>query len=190
MRLLSEFRRKALHLLGVVVPIGYYCVPEQLGRNILLALTIAAVVVDVVRLNEPRIRTFFYYFFGKLVRDHERHNLLGSTYVLLAALLCAYAFDRAIAIVSMAFLSVGDGLAAIVGRSFGRIRVFGKTLEGSMACFVACVLVSLLYPGDPFTWRMILGGALVATLFELLPIPLDDNLRISLSAGFAMTLLR
>ena len=82
------------------------------------------------------------------------------------------------------------GLAAIVGRSFGRVRVFGKTLEGSLACFGACVLVSLLYPGDPFTWRMILGGALVATLFELLPIPLDDNLRISLSAGFAMTLLR
>jgi dolichol kinase len=37
---------------------------------------------------------------------------------------------------------------------------------------------------------MMLGGALAATLFELFPIPLDDNMRISLSAGFAMTLLQ
>lgn len=190
MRLLSEFRRKAFHLFGVVVPIGYYIVPEQIGRNLLLVATIVAVFIDVIRLNEPRVRTFFYYFFGKLVRDHERHNLLGSTYVLLAALICAYAFERPIAIASMAFLSVGDGFAAIVGRSFGRVRIFGKTLEGSLACFAACVAVAVLYPGDPFTWQMILGGALVATLFELIPIPLDDNLRISLSAGFAMTLLR
>jgi dolichol kinase len=29
-------------------------------------------------------------------------------------------------------------------------------------------------------------GAFTATVFELLPIPLDDNFRIPLSAGFAM----
>ena len=28
-----------------------------------------------------------------------------------------------------------------------------------------------------------------ATLFELIPIPLDDNMRIALGAGFTMTLL-
>jgi len=190
MRLLHEIRRKALHLFGVVVPIGYYLTPEPVGRRVLLGFTIAALMLDVIRLNERRVRTFFYYFFGKIVREHERFNLLGSTYVLLTALLCAYAFDRPIAIVSMAFLSVGDGMAAIVGRSVGRVRIFGKTLEGSLACFLSCLAVAWLFPGDPFTWRMMLGGALVATLFELLPIPLDDNMRISLSGGFAMTLLR
>jgi len=187
-RLLSEVRRKAFHFSGLVVPIGYYLLPDPLGDRVLVVATIVAIVIDVVRLNEPRIRTFFYYFFGKLVRDHERHNLLGSTYVLLASLLCAYAFDRPIAIVSMGFLVVGDAVAAIVGRRFGRTKVFGKTLEGSLACFGSCIVVALLYPGDPFTWRMILGGALTATAFELMPIPLDDNLRISLSGGFAMTL--
>jgi dolichol kinase len=34
-----------------------------------------------------------------------------------------------------------------------------------------------------------LVGAIVATVFELLPVPLDDNFRIPLSAGFAMELL-
>ena len=147
-------------------------------------------MIDVIRLNEPRVRTFFYYLFGRIVRDHERYNLLGSSYVLLASLLCAYAFDRPIAIASMAFISVGDAMAAIIGRRFGRPRVFGKSIEGSLACFLSCVAVAWVYPGDPFTWRMMLGGAAAATIFELVPIPLDDNMRISLSAGFAMTLLQ
>lgn len=197
MRLLSELRRKAIHFTGLVIPIGYYLMPDPMGKHVLLGATIAAILMEAVRLNEPKVRTFFYYFFGKMVRDHERHNLLGSTYVLIASLICAYAFDRHIAIVSMAFLFVGDAVAAIVGRSFGRTRLFGKTIEGSLACFGSCVLLALIYPGDPlvhpadpFTWRMILGGAFAATVFELVPIPLDDNLRISLSAGFAMTLLQ
>jgi dolichol kinase len=189
-KLLGEVRRKSIHFFGLVVPIGYYLMPEAIGRLVLLVLTILALAVDVIRLHEPRVRTFFFYLFGKLVRDHERFNLLGSTYLLLAALICSYAFDRPIAITSMAFLIIGDAAAAIVGRAMGRVRFFGKSLEGSLACFISCLLVAWLYPGDPFTWRMMLGGALAATLFELFPIPLDDNMRISLSAGFAMTLLR
>jgi dolichol kinase len=190
MKFLSEVRRKAFHFAGIVIPVGYYLVHEPTGKYVLIILTLVAIVIDVVRLNEPRVRTFFYYLFGKIVRDHERYNLLGSSYVLLASLLCAYAFDRPIAIVSMAFISVGDAMAAIIGRRFGRPRIFGKSIEGSLACFLSCVAVAWLYPGDPFTWRMMLGGAAAATIFELVPIPLDDNMRISLSAGFAMTLLQ
>jgi dolichol kinase len=189
-------RRKAIHFGGMVIPIGYYFVPESTGKNLLLIATLIAIVLDVIRLNEPRVRTLFYYLFGKMVRDHERYSLLGSTYVLLASLICVYAFERPIAIVAIAFVLVGDAMAAVVGRAFGRVKVFGKSLEGSIACLVSCVLVGLLYPGDPilqpsdpFTWSMIVGGALVATIFELVPMPLDDNLRISLSAGFTMTLL-
>ena len=196
MRLLSELRRKAIHFGSLVIPVGYYLLPEPVGKNLLLIATLVAIVLDVIRLNEPRIRTFFYYLFGKMVRDHERYSLLGSTYVLLASLICVYAFERPIAIVSIAFVQVGDGMAAVVGRAFGRTKVFDKSLEGSIACLASCILVGLLYPGDPFlqpsdplTWSMIVGGALVATLFELVPMPLDDNLRISLSAGFTMTLL-
>jgi hypothetical protein len=36
---------------------------------------------------------------------------------------------------------------------------------------------------------VVLTGALVASLVEFLPIPLDDNLGITLSAGYAMKLL-
>ena len=196
MRFFFELRRKSFHFSGLLIPIGYYIIPEPLGKTLLLIATLFGLTIDVIRLNEPRVRTVFYYLFGKMVRDHERHSLLGSTYVLLASLICVWAFERPIAIVAIAFLPVGDGLAAVVGRRFGRVKIFDKSLEGSLACFFSCLLVGLLYPGDPFlrpsdpfTWTMLVGGALVATIFELVPMPLDDNLRISLSAGFAMSLL-
>jgi len=81
---------------------------------------------------------------------------------------------------------VGDTVAAIVGKSAGRIRIFGKTLEGSLACLLICFGITLFLPEVPF--HVAIVGALVATIFELLPIPLDDNFRIPLSAGFAMEL--
>ena len=84
---------------------------------------------------------------------------------------------------------VGDTVAALVGRRWGRIRLLDKSLEGSLGCFFACLIVGWVYPGTDVTWPMIVVGAFTATLFEFLPIPMDDNLRMSLSAGFAMSLL-
>lgn len=185
--LIPELSRKAIHIGALVLPVGYYILPEKQGKMILLILTLLSLIIDVVRLNEPRVRTFFYYFFGRLVRDHERYNLLGSTYLLLACLICVYAFPKPIAVASLCFLIVGDTMAALVGRAYGRIPIFTKTLEGSLACFASCVVIGLIIFG--LQLKIILGGAFVATLFELLPIPLDDNLRIPLSAGFTMMLL-
>jgi dolichol kinase len=65
--------------------------------------------------------------------------------------------------------------------------MFGKTLEGSLACFAVRHGSRRSFPDLPFPVGLV--GALVATVFELLPIPLDDNFRIPLSAGFATELL-
>ncbi len=187
MRWFGEMGRKAIHLAAILIPIGYYFTSEALGRSILITATAIVFLIDVIRLNQPRIRTFFYIFFGRLVRDHERYNLLGATYLLLSSLICVYAFDKPIAVAALSFLIVGDSVAALVGKSIGRIGVFGKTLEGSLACFLVCIGIGLLIP--ELSWTRAVVGAAMATLIELLPVPLDDNLRIPLAAGFAMTLI-
>lgn len=183
----QELGRKAIHLTALAIPVGYYFVGEPLGRLILVILTGASFLIEVLRLNDPRIRSFFYIFFGRLVREHERYNLLGGTYLLLSSLICVYAFSKPVAVAALAFLIVGDTMAALVGRAVGRVRIFGKTLEGSLACLATCLVIGWIIPGLP--WRVMVVGALMATLIELLPIPLDDNLRIPLAAGFAMTLM-
>ncbi len=122
------------------------------------------------------------------MRNHEEASLLGSTYLLIAMLLTLHLFEKPVAVLALAFLVLGDTVAAIVGKSMGKHKLLGgKSIEGSVACFLTCFGLSLLMPGIPFFVGLV--GALTATIFELLPIPLDDNFRIPLSAGFAMELL-
>jgi dolichol kinase len=187
--LASELKRKAIHLASLVIPVGYYLSPDSWHRDwerALLASVILSLAIEVFRLNHPRTRNLFRHFFGELIRNHEEASLLGSTYLLIACLLSIHLFPKPIAVLALCFLIVGDTVAAIVGKSVGRIRMFGKTLEGSLACLVVCFGITLFLPEVPF--HVAIVGAVVATIFELLPIPLDDNFRIPLSAGFAMEL--
>jgi dolichol kinase len=189
MRYNSELVRKSIHFSSLAIPVGMYLLPLRLSKPLLLGLSLLTLTLDVVRLHDAFVRRVFYFVFGRILREHERFNLLGSTYLFLASLICIYAFEPAIAAVSVAFLVVGDTMAALVGRRWGRVRILDKSLEGSLACFASCVLIGWIYPGPEMTATRILAGSLVATLFELLPIPLDDNMRIPLAAGFAMTLI-
>lgn len=189
MLLASELKRKAIHLASLVIPIGYYVSPSTWHRDwerALLASVILSFAIEVFRLNHPRTGNLFRHFFGELLRNHEEASLLGSTYLLIACLLSIHLFPKPIAVLALSFLIVGDTVAAIVGKWLGRIRIFGKTLEGSLACLAVCFGITLFLPEIPF--HVAIVGALVATVFELLPIPLDDNFRIPLSAGFAMEL--
>ncbi len=190
MLLAAELKRKAIHLASLVIPVGYYVSPESWSRwweRGLLASVILSLAIEVFRLNHPRTRNIFRHFFGELLRNHEEATLLGSTYLLIACLLTIHLFTKPVAVLALSFLIIGDTVAAIVGKAFGRVRFFGKTLEGSLACFAVCYGLTALVPGIPFPVGLV--GAAVATVFELLPIPLDDNFRIPLSAGFAMDLL-
>jgi dolichol kinase len=186
-RWFGELGRKAIHVSALAIPIGYYFIEPALGRAILASLTAASFTIDVVRLNQPRIRTFFFIFFGRMVRDHERYNLLGATYLLLSSLICVHAFPKPVAVAALSYLILGDTVAALVGRAIGRVRIFGKTLEGSLACFAVCLAIGAVIPS--LSWPQRIVGALMATLIELVPVPLDDNLRIPLASGFAMALI-
>lgn len=190
MRYGSELVRKTIHFLSLVVPVGLYLLPEAAGRTWVLVLALLILTIDVVRLQVARVRTVFYFLFGRVLRDQERFNLLGATYLLLSALICAHAFPKPIAVLALSFLVVGDTMAALIGRRWGRIKILDKSLEGSLACLGSCMIIGYLYPGEDVSRTMIWVGAVVATLSELLPIPLDDNARIPLAAGFAMLLVQ
>jgi dolichol kinase len=168
----SELKRKSIHFASLIIPLWYYYAPtEALAKRVLLVITLMVLLADTVRLNEPRVKNFFRYSLGEL----------------LASLLTIYLFPKAIAVACVSFLIVGDTMAALFGKAFGRTRVFGKTLEGSAACFVSCLVVGWVVPG--LSPAQIFAGSVVGTIFELLPIPLDDNFRIPLSAGLAMSLV-
>ena len=189
----GELKRKGLHVSTFVIPLLYlnHAVSR---REASFALTLAMAVLIVIELARMQTRSFGGFFrdlFRDQLRSHEASALLGGTYEILGFLLCILAFERPVAVAACEFLVLGDAAAALVGKAIGRYRVFDKTLEGSVACFVVCALVgwalSTYAPGLPL--RVALAGALAASVFELLPIPLDDNLKIPLSSGLIMHFL-
>ena len=193
---LTEARRKALHFLFILLPLellhAWLPWPRSRGewRWCLITLTLIAITLDVIRIHDHRVRRFFTRFVGELLRDHEYFSLLGSTYLLIAALLAVEIFTLPVAAAALGFTILGDGVAALVGRRFGRIRFFGKTLEGAAGGLAACLVwASYLAALGTLPWNVVLTGAVVASLVELLPIPLDDNLGVTLFAGYAMKLL-
>jgi dolichol kinase len=193
---LSEAQRKAIHLAFILLPLemlhGWLPWPRTRGewRLLLVAAVAIAVVIDMVRIHDRRVRRFFSKFFGEMIREHEQFNLLGSTYLLLAALLAIELFPRPMAVAAIGFTVLGDGFAAVVGKAYGRMRFFGKSLEGAAGGLAACLAwAAYLGIGGHLPWNVVLAGAVTASLVEFLPIPLDDNLGITLSAGYVMKLL-
>jgi dolichol kinase len=193
---LAEARRKTIHLAFILLPLDllYQWLPWPGSRGqwrlVLIALVVGAIAVDLVRLHDRRVKRFFRTFLGELIREHEEFNLLGSTYLLLAALLAIELFPRPMAAAAIGFTVLGDAFAAMVGRAWGRTRFFGKTLEGAAGGLAACLAwAAFLALTGHLPWSVALAGALVASLVELLPIPLDDNLGMTLFAGYAMKLL-
>jgi len=190
--MIGELHRKAIHIFSLVIPVGYYILPEENARKALLVAAVVAVVIEALRLNEPHLRHITFRLAGALLREHEKTGLFSSTYLILGSLLCAHSFSKPVVIAAVLFLILGDAAAALVGRVFGRTQIFDKTLEGSLACLGVCLAVGMLLglvPDLDLPLKAAVAGAVTATVFELLPIPLDDNFRIPLSAGFAMRLV-
>ena len=192
----TEAQRKAIHLGFLVLPLEllHQWLPWPRGRAewrlVLIALVAMAIALDVIRLHEPRVRRFFRMFFGEMIREHEHFNLLGSTYLLMATLLAVEIFAQPVAAGAIGFTVLGDAFAAIIGKAHGRTRFFHKTLEGAAGGLVACLAwAAYLSATGRLPWGVSLAVAMAASLVELLPIPLDDNLGMTLFAGYTMKLL-
>jgi len=136
-RVRDEAPRKAIHLSSIVIPLGILHLPLDAARRTLAILAVALLVADVAKIHQPRLRSLFVSFFGPLIRRHEHTGITSSTYMIVSALLATYLFSPAEAAGAMVFLILGDTMAAIVGKAWGRTPLYGKTLEGAVAGFIA-----------------------------------------------------
>jgi dolichol kinase len=135
--------------------------------------------------NERLFRIFKY-----ILKENEKKSLLSATWLVLSVFLTILFFRKDIAITAMLFLIFGDISSSIIGTYFGRIRIRNYSLEGSLAFFITCLIISLIINFTPLglPWLVVVVGALSATLIELLPW-LDDNFTIALFSSIMMTIV-
>jgi len=200
----GELKRKAIHLLALAMPIGLLILGRPTALPMLVALALFAVIADLARQRFDGVHRLVTRTFGSLMRPDELPPLggplvlNGATWMCISATLCAFLYAEPIAAAALIMVMLGDGAAAIIGRRFGNHHFPGsdKSWEGSIALFLTAVLASLplALPGVlnwmghvPLSVLQIGVGALVASAVEALPIPINDNVRVPVLAGLAMS---
>lgn len=143
-----------------------------------------------------------------VTRQGKPEELLrGPLFYVLVLILCAIVFWREspIGMVSLAMMCGGDGIADIMGRRFGTLKIpynQQKSWAGSISMFLFGFLVSIsmLYYFSAFGYIKLDGMwtlervaliSLVATVVESLPITetLDDNISVPLASMLAAFLV-
>jgi dolichol kinase len=144
-----------------------------------------ALCVEVLRFHSHAFRELFNGLLGKLLRDHEATELTGSTYLLIGCFLTVLFFEKWIATVSLLFLIVSDALCAVVGKKWGKHKLWkDRSLEGCTVFFVTAFLSVLIVPESHFLIGM--AGVVTACVVDIFIHGINDNLTIPLSAGLIM----
>ncbi|AEE16025.1 phosphatidate cytidylyltransferase [Treponema brennaborense DSM 12168] len=180
--LLKEVFRKSIHICTAFVPLllhaAYlpvmvllgcaligYCIAEALRCRGITVPLVSAITAAAAR-----------------KRDENRF-VLGPATLAFGVLCAALLFEPAPAAVGIFALAFGDGLASLVGKFCGRIKIpgsAGKTVAGSLTCFTAifCSTFAVTRRADAA-----LGVALAGMLIEVLPLKDFDNVLIPVLLG-------
>lgn len=184
----SEFLRKLLHLSNLVIPFTYlfYFDSKVEALIILLPITLFALLIEYLRISSISVKNIFDKYLFSMLRNHEKSGkYTGATWVFISSTLSIGIFPKDIAVISLIYMSIGDTAAGLIGRKFGRIKIYNKTLEGALAGFIVCLFVGLMIDLN-LSKTLVAIGALSAAIIELMPISIDDNLRIPLFTGTVM----
>jgi len=183
----DEIKRKGFHLLTLIYVFGYWYLEKPV---VVWGLAIAIFVVamlEFLRFKVPACNNFFCKNFKGFYRPEEADKISGLIWTLLGALITALIFpNRYMVMASFLYLAFGDSVAALAGKSFGRHKSFaGKSVEGSIACFIACFIAGLFL----FNWKFAFAGALIATIVESIPWKMNDNFWMQIINAGLLTLL-
>jgi len=186
----AELSRKLIHLFNLVIPICYFyfITDKNQMAAFVLVFAIIFIIIDFARMRLELVKKIFNKLFNSMMRKHEiSGRFTGAPWVLIIAVPVIYFLPKEIAILSLVYMSVGDIAAAIVGLSFGKTKMGEKSLEGSIGCLTVCISAALLLNLVPLTISM--SGAVMATVFEALPLDIDDNILIPVGAGTTMAIV-
>ncbi len=189
--------RKVWHVAGVLgLVIVYNLISRPFALQLISLVTVAFVTCDVLRQFFPKLNQGLLFFFHPFMREHERNQLAGTTYLLLGVLIIMAFFPQAIVTLSLLFLAIADPLASLVGILYGRDKILNqKSFQGTLAAFAACTLISALYfyfqnwMTERFVIVSLLGGG-IGAFAELVPFfNIDDNLTFPVISSILLFIL-
>ncbi|MCR5605888.1 MAG: phosphatidate cytidylyltransferase, partial [Treponema sp.] len=179
----KELFRKLIHLGSAFIPLFL-----KWNKGITIALLLFALVTyiicEAIRMRGISVPLISAITEAAARKRDENHFVLGPVTLCAGIILCALIWTPLeAASIGIYALSFGDGLASLVGKLFGRIKIpftFGKTVEGCLACFFAIFCEAFLVSNNTFIALVL---AFVGMIIEVLPLKDFDNIFIPLIIG-------
>ena len=169
--------------------------PLEQMASILLVFAICSVIFEFLRLRDERLNQIAMIVMKPVMRESEKTSMSGMPFYALGVSLSLFFFPENIAILSVLFLMFADPIASLVGVIYGRDKILpNKSLQGTMAAFAVCYLVTLVYGLIHTSTNInllifaIIAG-LVGALSELCSQFVDDNLCIPVLSGCGLCIL-
>lgn len=195
-----NYARNAFHIangLTGVVMYHYFLTREQ---ALMVLGTIFAVfaTLEITRRFSDRWNDFLVdKVFGAISRPSERYRINSATIYLVALILITYFFPQAAVEAACLVLGLGDPIASLVGKRFGRKKLFrDKSYAGTLAFFGAATaavfaFLALTNPAMGLPQALFIAGAisLVGAVTELFSSRIDDNFSIPVASAAAGALL-
>ncbi len=179
----GELLRKFVHIAGVlIVPLLY-----TFGSTN-TALTLFAVAAGLYLYANMLLKTPFDRVLRRLLNFLERdnrHQYKGAIYFFESIGFIVLLFPENIAAISIIVLSIGDGVSTLVGRAFGRMKIFYnrvKSVEGSVSGFVASTAACSLVTSLPVA----VFASFVGMVVESLDTDINDNVAIPFAVAIVI----
>jgi dolichol kinase len=178
----TEVIRKSIHFLIALSP-GMALINYPLTVLALITGVLGYTIMEQMRLvgvEIPLVSTLT----SMASRPRDRDSfVLGPVTLGIGALLALLFFPSPAAAIGIYALAFGDGFASLVGKLFGKVRpafLLGKSVEGSIACFIAVFIAAWLVSRN---YTVALAAAFTATAVEALPLKDYDNIALPLIVG-------
>jgi len=190
--------RKTWHaIMGSVIAFLYLAgISRSTGIMILGSLLGFDLFMEMARLKSPAFNEKLMRIWGPFMRSCEINRVSGIPYYLASTIIAIGLFPQPIAVLSILFLAWGDPIASLFGILYGKKGLkfaSGKSVVGTAAGILTCMLVSLIYLktldiSDSALVILTLVGGVAGGTAELLPFDLDDNFTIPVISGFVLWL--
>jgi len=192
----TNYARSLFHVASATLALGIIeAAPSRwLVWGLAVSFSLCAWTCELLRRRSPRVNEALMRLFGPVAHLHEHQRVNSATWYSTALVVLATTGSSVLAAVAVTVLGVGDPLAALIGRRFGRHKLLhGRSLEGTLTFFLTAAVASLVLlrvlHSSQLSWlgalAVAISAALAGAVAELVSLRVDDNLSVPLSAAAA-----
>lgn len=199
-------KRSDLHLLRKIWHMGvgslcllvYYQTGElqNLWAWAIFLVAVSGFLFDFLRGRYAKLNEYVLLLMGPFMRSSERHGMSGLPFYALGVSIALHLFQKEVAMLAIMFLVYSDPISSFFGIIYGKDKIMpNKSLQGAIAGFFTCYLISLFYgmfyhaQGQSLLWFSVLGGVVGAISEMMSAFNIDDNLTIPVISGLGLTIL-